>query len=144
MDDQVQVARFMNLLDRYYGNDAYREQASHRMRYRTSASVEMLRPLPGVLLADEELAIEPTHMTIVGPKDEPRARALHVSARALPARYNRLEWSDLREGKFPNPDVEYPDLCEPAALACSNSICSLPLFIPDRLNASEHQIANGH
>ena len=33
----------------------------------------MARPLPGVLLADEELAVEPTHMTIVGHKDDKRA-----------------------------------------------------------------------
>src|SRR5437868_5484022 len=91
MDDQVQVARLMNLLDRYYGNEAYREQASHAMRYLASASAEMARPLPGILLADEELAVEPTHMTIVGHKDEPRAAALHALARALPARYKRLE-----------------------------------------------------
>ena len=74
MDDQVQVARFMNLLNRYYGDETYREQASHAMRYLASASAEMMRPLPGVLLADEELAVEPTHMTIVGRKDEPRAQ----------------------------------------------------------------------
>ena len=56
MDDQIQVARFMNLLNRYYGNDAYREQASHAMRYLAGASADMIRPLPGVLLADQELA----------------------------------------------------------------------------------------
>ena len=133
IDDQVQVARFMNLLNRYYGNEAYREQASHAMRYLASASAEMMRPLPGVLLADEELAIEPTHMTIVGHKDEPRAQALHALARALPARYKRLEWLDLREGKLPNPDVEYPDLGEPAAFACSNRICSFPSFNAEEL-----------
>ena len=27
IDDQIQVARFMNLLNRYFGNEAYREQA---------------------------------------------------------------------------------------------------------------------
>ena len=62
----------MNLLNRYYGNENYREQASHAMRYLASASAEMMRPLPGVLLADEELAVEPTHMTIVGHKDDPQ------------------------------------------------------------------------
>ena len=83
IDDQVQVARFMNLLNRYYGNEAYREQASHAMRYLASASAEMMRPLPGVLLADEELAVEPTHMTIVGHKDDaPRAVLARLRARA--------------------------------------------------------------
>jgi hypothetical protein len=141
IDDQIQVARFMNLLNRYYGNEAYREQASHAMRYLSSASGEMARPLPGVLLADEELAVEPTHMTIVGHKDDPRAQSLHALARALPARYKRLEWLDLREGKLPNPDVEYPDLGEPAAFACSNRICSFPSFTAEELQTNVKQMA---
>ena len=141
MDDQIQVARFMNLLNRYFGNDAYREQAAHAMRYLTGASVEMVRPLPGVLLADEELAVEPTHITIVGHKDEARAQSLHALARALPARYKRLEWLDLREGNLPNPDVEYPDLGEPAAFACSNRICSYPSFTAEELQATVKQMA---
>lgn len=141
IDDQIQVARFMNMLNRYYGNEAYREQASHAMRYLSAASAEMARPLPGVLLADEELAVEPTHMTIVGHKDDARAQALHALARALPARYKRLEWFDLREGKLPNADVEYPDLGEPAAFACSNRICSFPSFTAEELQANVKQMA---
>jgi uncharacterized protein YyaL (SSP411 family) len=140
-DDQIQVARFMNLLDRYFGNDAYRDHASHAMRYLTSFSSEVARPMPGVLLADEELALEPTHMTIVGHKDDPRAQALHAAARAFPARYKRLEWLDLREGKLHNPDVEYPDLGEPAAFACSNRICSYPSFDAEELAATVKQMA---
>jgi uncharacterized protein YyaL (SSP411 family) len=141
IDDQVQVIRFMNLLNRYYGTDVYRDQASHAMRYLAGASAEMMRPLPGVLLADEELAVEPTHMTIVGHKDDARAQSLHALARALPARYKRLEWLDLREGKLPNPDVEYPDLGEPAAFACSNRICSFPSFNAEELQATVKQMA---
>jgi uncharacterized protein YyaL (SSP411 family) len=140
-DDQIQVARFMNLLNRYFGNDLYKDYASHAMRYLTGASAEMARPMPGVLLADEELAVEPTHMTIVGHKDDPRAQVLHATARAFPARYKRLEWLDLREGKLPNPDVEYPDLGEPAAFACSNRICSYPSFNADELAATVQQMA---
>jgi uncharacterized protein YyaL (SSP411 family) len=141
IDDQIQVARFMNLLDRYFGKATYRELASHAMRYLTSAQAEMLRPLPGVLLADEELALEPTHMTIVGQKDDPRAQALHAFARAFPARYKRLEWLDLREGNLPNADVEYPDLGQPAAFACSNRICSYPSFSAEELQANVQQMA---
>ena len=70
----------------------------------------------------------------------PRA-ALHALARALPARYKRLEWLDLREGKLPNPDVEYPDLGEPAAFACSNRICSFPSFNAEELQATVKQMA---
>jgi uncharacterized protein YyaL (SSP411 family) len=140
-DDQIQVARFMNLLNRYFGDDAYKDHASHAMRYLTGFSSEGARPMPGVLLADEELAVEPTHMTIVGHKDDRRAQALHATARAFPARYKRLEWLDPREGKLPNPDVEYPDLGEPAAFACSNRICSYPSFSAEELAATVKQMA---
>jgi uncharacterized protein len=141
MDDQIEVARFMNLLNRYFGSESYRELASHAMRYLTSASADMPRPLPGVLLADEELAVEPTHMTIVGQKDDSRAQALHAFARAFPAGYKRLEWLDLREGNLPNADVEYPDLGQPAAFACSNRICSYPSFSAEELQANVQQMA---
>jgi uncharacterized protein len=100
-----------------------------------------MRPLPSVLLADEELAVEPTHMTIVGHKYTPRVQSLHALARALPACYKRLEWLDPREGKLPNPDVEYPDLDEPAAFACSNRICSFPSFNAEELQATVKQMA---
>ncbi|WFU18318.1 DUF255 domain-containing protein [Bradyrhizobium sp. CB3481] len=141
LDDQVQVSRYMNLLNRYFGNETYREQAAHAMRYLAGAAAGMMRPLPGVLLADEELAVEPTHITIVGHKDDARAQSLHALGRALPARYKRLEWLDLREGKLPNPDVEYPDLGEPAAFACSNRICSFPSFNAEELRATVAQMA---
>jgi hypothetical protein len=80
-------------------------------------------------------------MTIVGHKDDPRAQALFATARAFPARYKRLEWLDLREGKLPNPDVEYPDMGEPAAFACSNRICSYPSFNAEELEATVQQMA---
>jgi uncharacterized protein YyaL (SSP411 family) len=140
-DDQIAVVRFMNLLDRYFGKDSYKDHASHAMRYLTAATVDAIRPLPGVLLADQELAIEPTHMTVVGHKDDPRAQALHAVARAFPADYKRLEWLDLREGALPNSDVEYPDLGEPAAFACSNRICSYPSFSAEELQANVKQMA---
>ena len=141
IDDQIQVARFMNMLNRYFGSESYRAHASHAMRYLIGASADMIRPLPGVLLADDELAVEPTHMTIVGPKKDPRAETLHALARALPARYKRLEWLDSREGKLPNPDVEYPDLDQPAAFACSNRICSFPSFNARELEETVKQMA---
>ena len=73
--------------------------------------------------------------------DDARAQALHALARALPARYKRLEWLDLREGKLPNADGEYPDLGEPAAFACSNRICSFPSFTAEELQANVAQMA---
>jgi hypothetical protein len=88
------------------------------------------RPLPGILLSDRELSEEPTHITIVGHKDAAEAGALHAAGRAFPAVYKRLDWWDKREGPLPNPDVQYPELEQPAAFACTNKICSQPVFDP--------------
>lgn len=141
MEDQIQVARFLNLLDRYFGNETYHDNAVHAMKYLAGMTADLPRPLPGVLLADEEIAVEPTHITIVGRKDDAKARDLHIVARAYPARYKRLEWLDPREGKLPNPDVEYPDLGQAAAFACSNRICSYPSFNETELKATVEQMA---
>ncbi len=106
------------------------------MRYAAGAAMRGgARPMPGLLLADAELAIEPTHVTIIGRRDDAAALALHSAARALPALYKRLDWWDRSEGPLPNPDVQYPDLGEAAAFASANRICSLPVFCGEDLAA---------
>ena len=141
MDDQIATTRLFNLLDRYFGEAKYHDHAAHAMKYLAALTADMPRPLPGVLLAEEELATEPTHITIVGAKADAQAKALHAVARAFPARYKRLEWLDVREGKLPNPDVEYPDLGKAAAFACSNRICSYPSFTEAELKDTVAQMA---
>ena len=136
LDEQVSVARFMNLLNRYTGNSLDRGFAVHGMRYAVGASQDLQRPLPGGLLADLELGREPTHITIVGRKDDKDAAMLFAAARAFPARYERLEWWDTSEGPLTNPDVTYPELDKPAAFACSNRTCSLPVFTGADLTAA--------
>ncbi len=129
LDEQVMATRFANRLHRYFGAPEYRALAEHVMRYLASSSIlDMPRTLPGILLADAELAKEPTHMTIVGAKSDPKATELYAAARAYPALYKRLDWWDRSEGPLPNPDVQYPQLPEAAAFACTNKICSLPAF----------------
>jgi uncharacterized protein YyaL (SSP411 family) len=136
LDDQVAVARLMNLLNRYTGNSLYRGFAVHAMRYAVGASKDLERPLPGVLLAGLELGREPAHITIVGHKDDKDAAMLFAAARAFPARYERLEWWDTSEGPLTNPDVTYPELDKPAAFACANRTCSLPVFTGADLTAA--------
>lgn len=84
--------------------------------------------LPGVLLAERELQREPVHITVVGGKRDAEAEKLYRAALSYPAAYKRAEWWDRAEGKLPNHNVEYPELDEAAAFACSNRICSLPVF----------------
>ena len=104
------------------------------MKYLASpALIESGRMTPGILLADSELTREPTHITIVGKKDDAEAVALHVAARRYPAMNKRVDWWDTREGALPNPDVTYPELDRAAAFACSNKLCSLPAFSGEEL-----------
>jgi uncharacterized protein YyaL (SSP411 family) len=131
LEEQVAATRFANRLHRYLGRDGDRALAEHGMRYLASPAIlELPRPLAGVLAAAAETATDPTHVTIVGRKDDASARALHRAARAYPALYKRLDWWDTREGPLPNPDVQYPELDQAAAFACANRICSLPVFAP--------------
>jgi hypothetical protein len=91
------------------------------------------RAFAGGLLADDELRRDPLHLTIVGAKADPAARALFHAALATPGWYKRVEWWDQAEGPLPNPDVQYPALDRAAAFVCTENRCSLPAFIPEDL-----------
>ena len=129
VDENVATTRLFNLLARSTGKPAFRAAAEHGMRYLVSLAEDDL-VVPGALLADRELSREPAHVTIVGAKDDPDARALYETARAYPTRYMRIEWFDRREGPLPAADVEYPEMPQAAAFACANGACSIPVFDP--------------
>jgi uncharacterized protein len=134
-DENVALARFANLLFRHTGNAADREIAEHAMRYLAAPEVASRVPTAGVLLADLELGADPPHVTIVGRKDDPKAKALFEAALAFPSSYRRIEWFDRREGPLPNADVEYPELEAPAAFVCSEGRCSSPAYTPEDVRA---------
>ena len=125
-DENVAMARLANSLFHYTGNAEYREIALQAMRYVVASRDE--HPAAGTLLADFELTTDPTHMTIVGHKDLSESRELFRAATSYPATYRRVEWWDVREGKLPNPDVEYPEMKKPAAFVCTNHACSAPIY----------------
>ncbi len=129
IDENVAVTRLFNLLARNTGKPAFRAAAEHGMRYLISLAEDDL-VVPGALLADRELAREPAHVTVVGAKDDPAARALYAAARSYPTRYLRIEWLDRREGPLPAADIDYPEMPEAAAFACANGACSVPVFSP--------------
>ncbi len=139
VDENVAAVRFFNLLHRYTADATLRAAAEHGMAWLVAlARNDMV--LPGALLADDELAREPAHVTIVGAKDDPQAQALHAAARRYPTRYLRIEWWDRREGPLPNPDVDYPELPQAAAFACANGVCSLPVFTPADVHRIVRQV----
>jgi len=132
-DENVVAARFLNLLYRYTGETAYRAGAEAAMRFLSAREVAERFPAASVLLVDIELSTEPTHLTVVGPRQDPRTQALLLAAASLPGNYKRVELWDRSEGPLPRSDVEFPELDAPAAFACSGSRCSLPAFTPDEL-----------
>ena len=132
-DENVQAARFLNLLWRYTGDASDRDGAVAAMRFLAASEVAERFPAASVLLADLELVSEPTHLTVVGPRRDSRTQALLLAAIGLPGGYKRVELWDRSEGPLPRSDVEFPELDAPAAFACSGSRCSLPAFTPDDL-----------
>ena len=109
--------------------------AERAMRYLAAPQIAKFLPTGGTLLANFELASEPIHITVVGHKDDPTAQALFHAAAAYPSGYLRVEWWDTREGRLPNPDVQYPDLKKPAAFMCTGTTCSSPIFNAEMVRA---------
>jgi uncharacterized protein YyaL (SSP411 family) len=127
-DENVGVARASNLLFHYTGDAKYKKISDDAMRYLAASPVASRLPVASVLLTDFELTRSPLHLTVVGYKDDPAAKALFLAAMQYPATYKRLEWWDTREGKLPNPDVRYPAVKRAAAYLCTERTCSAPIF----------------
>jgi len=132
-DENVAVARASNLLFHYTGNAKYKQTSDTAMRYLAADPVASRLPVASVLLTDYEVSRPPLHLTVVGHKDDPAAKALFLAAMQYPSTYKRLEWWDKREGKLPNPDVQYPAVQRPAAYLCTERTCSAPIFSADQV-----------
>jgi uncharacterized protein YyaL (SSP411 family) len=135
VDENIAIARFANLLWHHTGNKAYRSAAEHAMK--CIASPLMIERqgfgVSGILLAERELRTEPTHITIVGSKDDAAAHSLFAAGIRSAILFTRLEWFDPKEGPLPRSDIEYPPLPKPAAFLCANGACSAPIRKPDEL-----------
>lgn len=130
LDENIMLARFSNLLFQYTGKKEDQEMAKQCMRYLSTPSVARIRSIMvgGILIADRQISSVPFHITIVGAKSDPQAKALFLTALRSPSVYRRIEWYDKSEGNLPNMDVEYPDLPKAAAFSCGNGTCSTPAY----------------
>ncbi len=127
--ENVNMARFANLLFHFTGKSEYRNLAEQAMRYLSLSNVALgSLTEAGVLIVDQELSRDPLHVTVVGSKNDALSKDLFLAALSYPSAYKRVEWWDKSEGQMPNPDVQYPQLDKPAAFICTNKRCSLPLF----------------
>jgi uncharacterized protein len=140
-DENVAAARFLNRLADYTGEARYRAAAEAALGYLGSPAVlDAYGFLPDILLAEAEMTREPLHLTVVGPKNDPRARILFAAALAYPAPHLRVEWWDQREGPLPHHDLQYPPYPEPAAFACTSRFCSLPVTAAADVSAAIDQL----
>lgn len=139
-EENILLVRTANLLNQYTGDSQFGKIAAQAMRYVGTPQIARVFPAAGVLVADYEFTHPPTHLTIVGHKDDPAAQTLFQAALRMPSGYNRIEWWDQREGALPHADVEYPPLDRAAAFVCSERTCSKPIFDPDQIQAKADEL----
>jgi uncharacterized protein YyaL (SSP411 family) len=137
LDDNTLAARFLNLLGHYTGDTRHAAAAKRTLAWLAATPAAGRAAFwPGLLQAAHELGEEPAHLTVVGGRTEAATQRLYAAAKALPGGYRRLELYDPAEGRLPNHDVTYPELPEPALFACTNKVCSLPVFDPAEVPAA--------
>lgn len=140
LDENINLARFTNLLFHYTGEVRHQEMGRFAMRYLASPQLAD-RFSAGTLLVDLEESVSPIHITVVGKKTDPSAKALFLAAAAYPGTYKRMDWLDIAEGPLPNTQAQYPTLKEAAAFACSATRCSLPAKNPAQIAERVAQIS---
>jgi uncharacterized protein YyaL (SSP411 family) len=135
-DESIALARFANLLGHAGARPADRAVAESSLRWALAPETVRRRGpyTGGLLLAGDELRTEPLHVTVVGGRDDPAARALFAAALRAATAYKLVEWWDRREGPPPRGESIFPDLDHAAAYLCANGTCSSPLTTPEALN----------
>jgi len=130
IDENVAAARFFNLLSHYSGKKEDADSAHTAMRYLSSPEIalERRRLIGGFLLANQELASDPFHLTVVGPDNDPLAHELFAACQKYPLSYRQTEWLDLKKGPLPGQSVDYPELDKPAVFICTGNTCSSPRY----------------
>ena len=139
-DENVAVARTANQLSFYTGDPKFRSISESAMRYLAADPIATRLPVASVLLTDFELTHPPLHLTVVGPKPDATAQSLFRAALEYPSFYKRVEWWDTREGKLPNPDVQYPSVARAAAYICTERTCSAPIFKAEDVSAKVNKV----
>jgi uncharacterized protein YyaL (SSP411 family) len=130
-DESVKLARFTSMLSRASGRPGDLEMAQSALRWALLPEVISHRgPYVGaLLLATEEVHNDPLHVTVVGGKDDPVAKAMFAAALRAPTSNKLVEWWDRREGPPPRGESIFPNLPKAASYLCANGACSTP--IPD-------------
>jgi uncharacterized protein len=143
-DENVDAARFANLLYRYSGKENDNELAQTAMQYLAIPKIALSRQnlVGGILLANDERSADPVHITTVGKKSDAEAAKLFFASQSFPSAYKRLDWLDEAEGALPDTDVNYPTLAQPAAFLCGKNTCSPPIKSAEKLSDMISRIAH--
>lgn len=137
LEENISAARFFNLLSHYSGAPRHRAAAEHAMRFLANdAQIFNLFEEAGVLLAHEEFARDPVHLTVVGARKSSAAQALFATALQKTPWYARIEWKETPSAVLMNDDVVYPKFDRPAGYVCSGRRCSAPRFTPEEYAAA--------
>jgi uncharacterized protein len=144
LDENVDTARFANLLSHYSDKENDKDVARAAMRYLATPKIALSRQslVGGILLANDETSSDPIHITIVGTKSDPEAAKLFLESQSFPSAYKRLDWFDESEGPLPNMDVNYPKLAQSAAFLCGKHTCSSPIKSAQKLSDMIARIAH--
>ncbi|MEK6789035.1 MAG: DUF255 domain-containing protein [Pseudomonadota bacterium] len=141
VEENIALVRHANLLSHYAGLPRFRAMAEHGMRYLATPSVSAgVITEAGILLAADELATDPLHLTIVSAKRDAAGEALWRTALRQPGGYQRVEYWDKSQGALLDAKVSYPALAKSAAFVCTANRCSLPAFTPVRLQQMIHEL----
>jgi uncharacterized protein YyaL (SSP411 family) len=129
-DESMALARFAIGLAGASGRPSCRGLAESSLRWALSPDIIRARGpyVGGLLLAEDEFRNDPLHVTVVGRKDDPSAKALFAAAQRAPTSYRLIEWWDKREGPPPRNEAIFPDLDRAAAYLCANGTCSSPVY----------------
>lgn len=132
--EHVQLARWSNHLSHITGNPDHVALAEQAMRYVAAPEIAQRAYEEGeLLLVAEEMAREPVHITVVGPRNQPEAAALYDAARRYPMAYKRVDWWDPSQPPLPNTEVVFPTVGEARAYICSDGTCSRPITDPTQI-----------
>ncbi|HVU16831.1 MAG TPA: DUF255 domain-containing protein [Candidatus Didemnitutus sp.] len=135
-DENINLARFYAALAREAGRPELLESARRALQWASAPEVTNTRGLyvGGLLLAEQEVNSEPLHVTVVGAKSDPVARAMFAEALRYPTAHKLVEWWDRREGPAPRGEDIFPDSPTAAAYLCANGACSSPMDSAEKLH----------
>ena len=124
------LARFSNLIYSTVKEDRYREMAKRALASVLSGRCEQAGVVDAarLLLAEEELGVEPPHAVLLGSSEDSRTEELwRAMLSRLPHYVRRERFSSVSALKL-GAEMYYPRLSKPAAFMCANKRCSVPIF----------------